>query len=105
VEVAPTGSTIAVAVRRTGDRVVVEVQDAGPGMTPEEAARAFDRFWRGSSTRPGSGLGLAVVKALADASGGEVALRPRDDGAPGTVAVLTLTAAGPNPAPQAASSD
>jgi signal transduction histidine kinase len=105
VEVAPAGSTIAVGVRRTGDRVVVEVQDGGPGMTPEEAARAFDRFWRGVSTRPGSGLGLAVVKALADASGGEVALRPREDGAPGTVAVLTLTTAGSNPASQAGSSD
>ena len=64
------------------------VSDRGPGMTPDQIARSFDRFWRASDAdRPGTGLGLAVVQHLARASGGDVgagrAARrwPRRDGA------------------------
>jgi len=52
--------------------VQMTVDDAGPGLSPEDRVRAFDRFWRGRQDDGGSGLGLAVVSALAQASGGSV---------------------------------
>ena len=49
--------------------------DRGPGMTTEQIARSFDRFWRAADAdHPGTGLGLAVVQHLARASGGDVGL-------------------------------
>ncbi|HYI62674.1 MAG TPA: HAMP domain-containing sensor histidine kinase [Acidimicrobiales bacterium] len=59
--------------------VVLEVADDGPGMAPEVAARAFERFARGDVSRSrrsgGSGLGLSIVAAIVAAHGGTVALR------------------------------
>jgi two-component system OmpR family sensor kinase len=56
---------------------VLLVSDTGPGIPPEERARVFERFYRGSTGRgagPGSGLGLAIVTALVERWGGEVRL-------------------------------
>jgi signal transduction histidine kinase len=58
----------------------VEVQDQGPGIPPEEQPRVWEKFYRGSqvagrNATPGSGIGLAVVRALVEAQGGEVGLR------------------------------
>jgi signal transduction histidine kinase len=52
------------------------VQDDGPGLTAEERARAFDRFWRGAggAGEPGSGLGLSIVQRVARVHGGDVVL-------------------------------
>ena len=66
------------------DRVgVLEVHDDGPGMPPDVAARAFERFYRAdpsrSRDRGGSGLGLSIVRAIVEAHGGSVSL----DTAPG----------------------
>jgi two-component system OmpR family sensor kinase len=81
----PGDTTVRVAVRRdpaTGT-AVAEVADDGPGMTAEQAAHAFDRFYRAdagrSRDRGGSGLGLAIVQAIAAAHGGRAIL----DTAPG----------------------
>jgi two-component system OmpR family sensor kinase len=74
----PAGTPIDIAVRQEGDTAVVEVSDLGPGMAPEVAARAFERFYRADSSRSrhrgGSGLGLAIVSATVAAHGGSVAL-------------------------------
>jgi two-component system sensor histidine kinase MprB len=62
----------------------VSVRDHGPGVTPEDAPRVFDRFWRSSTSHhlPGSGLGLSIVKDVAESHGGSVVLeRPVDGGA------------------------
>ncbi|WP_255447361.1 sensor histidine kinase [Schumannella soli] len=56
------------------DAVDLHVIDNGPGMTAEQRARAFDRFWRGRNDDLGSGLGLAIVARLVRASGGEATL-------------------------------
>jgi signal transduction histidine kinase len=61
-----------ITVERHGDRARLSVADEGPGLTPEQAEHAFERFWRG----PGgdSGLGLAIVKAIAERHGGTVSV-------------------------------
>jgi two-component system OmpR family sensor kinase len=88
----PTSAPLRLRAGRDGDRAVVEVADRGPGMSPEDAARAFERFFRADPSRSrhrgGSGLGLAIVEASVAAHGGEVRL----DSAPGrgTTARVTL---------------
>jgi two-component system OmpR family sensor kinase len=72
----PTTATITVHAASLGDKVVLDVADSGPGMSPNDASKAFDRFWRAeaSRTRPGSGLGLSIVAGIVAAHGGEVTL-------------------------------
>ena len=64
----------------------VEVRDTGVGMTPEELARAFDRFYKGSQSR-GSGLGLTIARSLVAAHGGEI----HASSAPGHGTAMTFT--------------
>ncbi|HWC27068.1 MAG TPA: ATP-binding protein [Solirubrobacteraceae bacterium] len=67
------------------------VSDSGPGVPDEDRERIFDRFARGSQVRrsQGAGLGLAIVRAIAEAHGGEVELeRSRPDG--GATFVMTI---------------
>ena len=66
----------------------VSVRDHGPGIDPGEADRLFDRFYRGRDARrrPGAGLGLAIVRQVAEAHGGSV----RAANAPGGGAVFSL---------------
>ena len=69
--------------------------DEGKGMGEQERRHAFDRFWRGSTSRAaGSGLGLSIVRQLATASGAEVELREGPSG--GIDAVVRLRAAAPD---------
>jgi two-component system OmpR family sensor kinase len=72
------GARIDVRVHLADERAVLEVEDGGPGMHPEDAARAFERFYRAdvSRSRPagGSGLGLAIVEATVRAHGGTAAI-------------------------------
>ncbi len=79
----PPGTPVHVSLRAGGDRVRLEVADEGPGLAPEVAARVFERFYRGDPARTrargGSGLGLSIVAAVAEAHGGRVSV----DTAPG----------------------
>lgn len=72
---APDGTVVTVTVRRDGTDAEAIIRDRGTGMTPEEIARAFDRFWRSSSGSGGSGLGLAIARRLIEADGGTIRLR------------------------------
>jgi signal transduction histidine kinase len=94
-EVAPPGSVVRVVGARANGVVELSVVDAGPGMTPEHRARAFDRFWRpsGADRDGGSGLGLAIVARLVAADGGTVALHEAPGG--GLAAIVTLRPASP----------
>ena len=60
----------------------VSVRDHGPGVAAEDAPHVFDRFWRASSARhlPGSGLGLSIVKDVAEKHGGTVTFEPAAGG-------------------------
>ena len=73
--VAPAGTAVAVSAS-SGELHVV---DEGPGLTPEQRERAFDRFWRAGSG-PGSGLGLAIARRLVELDGGEIELREAPGG-------------------------
>ena len=72
----PDTSLITVRVGTAGDDAVLEVADRGPGMTPEDAQRVFERFYRTDSSRArasgGTGLGLSIVDSLVYAHGGRV---------------------------------
>ncbi len=74
----PPSTPIEVSVGVAGDDAVIEVRDEGPGMSQEEAARAFERFWRADPSRAresgGAGLGLAIVSAITEAHGGRAEL-------------------------------
>ena len=75
----PAGATVDVMVAN-GE---ISVRDHGPGIAAEDATRVFDRFWRSNDARqlPGSGLGLSIVKDVAESHGGSVTLeRPIDGG-------------------------
>jgi len=80
---------ILVGAKREGGSIVVSVADHGPGVAGEDRERALGRFVRleGSRSRPGSGLGLSMVAAIAKLHGGEVRL---EDNAPGLRVVMIL---------------
>lgn len=83
------GGVDRVSLTRDGPDAVLEVADRGPGLTAAEARQVFDRFFRKAGTQPeGSGLGLAVVRAIALGHGGSVRARPRPGG--GTILELRL---------------
>ncbi len=75
--VSPPRSLLLVRVSVDSLGTSLSVLDEGPGLSPEDCDRAFDRFWRASSETPGSGLGLSIVAQLAHASGARAELRPR----------------------------
>jgi two-component system sensor histidine kinase MprB len=70
----------------------IEVLDRGPGISDDDRAHVFDRFYRAPAARtmPGSGLGLAIVEQIVELQGGSIELVARAGG--GTVARLTLPA-------------
>jgi two-component system sensor histidine kinase MprB len=70
----PAGGVVEVTVA-AGE---VSVRDHGPGIAPEDAPHLFDRFWRAPAARgmPGSGLGLSIVKDVAEKHGGAVTFEP-----------------------------
>lgn len=70
----PEEGRVTVSLVLCGARVLLTVRDEGPGPDPDDAERLFERFWRGpgASARPGSGLGLSIVAAIAQRHGGSV---------------------------------
>ncbi len=78
----PEGGSVTVAVRAENDRAIVEVADTGIGISDEDSAHVFDRFWRADAARNrktgGLGIGLAVVKEIVDRHGGTVGVSRRD---------------------------
>ncbi|MEV6598599.1 HAMP domain-containing sensor histidine kinase [Actinoplanes sp. NPDC051346] len=93
--VAPPDSTIAISWRPGPDDMVeLHVVDAGPGLPSEQRKRALDPFWRApDAAKDGTGLGLSLVRKLAAAGGGDVALRAADG--TGIDAVVTFPAGRP----------
>jgi two-component system, OmpR family, phosphate regulon sensor histidine kinase PhoR len=90
---APDGKRVAVVVRPSLDGAEVAVIDRGPGIAPEDRKRIFERFVRGKSSSGkqvrGSGIGLSLVKHIAEAHGGSI--RVADGDPRGSVFTLRLT--------------
>ncbi len=80
-----------VSVTREGDAVRLAVVDRGPGLDEGARAKMFDRYWRGSADGEGKGLGLALVRAVAERHHGRVEARP-GSGGEGLEVLLTLGA-------------
>jgi len=91
------GKSIRVSARAVGGQVWLSVGDAGPGVPASALPHVFERFYRaprgtGSHSEGGSGIGLAVVKGLAEAMGGSAEARPSPLG--GLEVVVHLIAEG-----------
>jgi two-component system OmpR family sensor kinase len=86
----PDSTGVKIRVVEQGDMALLEVEDSGPGMTHEDAKRAFDRFWQADSSRSrsGAGLGLAIVRGIVEAHLGEVSLV--SDTVTGTRVIVTI---------------
>ena len=84
------GGHVRVSVRRQGMRLVLAVNDDGPGIPRDELQTAFEKYQRGSQSgsMEGSGLGLFIVKAIVDAHGGTIDLSSTVG--VGTTATITL---------------
>ena len=87
----PSGTPVRIGVGTVDGRGIIEVADQGPGLTPEQAARVFERFYRVDASRSrqeggGAGLGLAIVSALVAAHSGDVQV----ESTPGAGAVFRV---------------
>ncbi len=87
------GAEVTVSLRAEGRDAVVRVSDNGPGLEAEQREAVFGRFVRGTPEGPGCGLGLAIVREIAQRHGGHAALLPAPGG--GLVAELRLPLAQP----------
>lgn len=87
-DVSESGQIITIRGYEKARRIILEVQDQGPGLNDVEKIDAFNRFWRSvdNQNMPGTGLGLAIVKQIAAASGAEVLLVDREDAHSGLIA-------------------
>ena len=89
----PAGGTILISLVTRAGHCEVAVKDTGCGIAAEHLPRVFDRFYRADSSRSsqGSGLGLALVKSIADLHGGSVKLE--SEVGRGTIVTLTFPGA------------
>lgn len=94
-EVSGDGDTVTLSCRSAPAGVEAHVVDEGPGLTAEERARAFDRFWTTPSADRrlgGSGLGLPIARQLARLDGGDLELREAPGGGIDAVVRLSVPA-------------
>ena len=72
----PEGGKVWIIVEKTSGNVALSVNDNGPGVSPEDLSRIFNRFWREEKSRSrasgGAGLGLAIARQLVEAQGGQI---------------------------------
>jgi two-component system, OmpR family, sensor kinase len=76
----PIGGRIDLSVRASHNQAILQIRDSGPGIPPTEQERVFDPFYRVlGSDEIGSGLGLSIVKAIADRIGAQIQLGHTDE--------------------------
>lgn len=96
------GGKVEVSLARAPGFVTLAVRDFGAGISPVEQSRIFERFYRSQSTRErnirGSGIGLALVKHIAEAHGGRVTVESPVPGSPAPGSVFTVFIPAPVPA-------
>ncbi len=94
VRLAPTGSTITIGVASAGECATLTVTDEGPGIARADLESVFQRFWRGVDSGTGSGLGLSIVRQIAERHGGSATVESE----PGRGSTFTLKLPAPVPA-------
>jgi signal transduction histidine kinase len=94
----PSGGSVTVSAANGDGPLRIEVTDTGIGVPRDELGQLFSRFYRASSatrrTIPGTGLGLVIARAIAEAHGGTISLEPRETR--GTRVTVTLPARQPD---------
>jgi signal transduction histidine kinase len=96
VKYSPEGSTVAIRSYRSGDEIVIQIEDEGPGIPPERIARIFERVYRSRAEGvPGLGLGLYITRSLIEILGGRVEAGSRGDGVRGLRVTIVLPLRGP----------
>jgi two-component system sensor histidine kinase BaeS len=72
----PKEGRVAISTKQNANLVEINIQDSGDGVTPEDAAHLFDRFYRADASRTrdagGSGLGLAIAKSIVEMHKGKI---------------------------------
>jgi signal transduction histidine kinase len=74
----PEGGHVDISAKQNGDQIEITIQDSGDGVTSEDAAHLFDRFYRADESRTrdseagGSGLGLAIAKSIVEMHMGKI---------------------------------
>ena len=77
----PRGGGVRVTVRSDATEAVLEVDDDGPGILPEDMPHVFERFWRApGAAAGGTGLGLAIAKSIVDLHDGRIVVSNRPGG-------------------------
>jgi two-component system sensor histidine kinase KdpD len=78
----PPGTPIEISAAAGAQQMTVEVADRGPGITPGEEERVFEKFYRGEvvGSAPGAGLGLTICRAVVEAHGGKIWVENRGGG-------------------------
>ena len=84
------GKRIETAIYPDGDDVVITVRDFGPGIPPEELPNVKYKFYKGSSTARGSGIGLAVCEEIVSLHNGTLTIKNAEDEEGGCVAEIRL---------------
>ncbi|WP_309072196.1 HAMP domain-containing sensor histidine kinase [Arthrobacter sp.] len=91
IKYSPDGGKVTVRARKQSDAALLEVQDTGIGMSPNETKLVFGKFFRTAAARessiPGVGLGLSITKAIVDSHGGSI----RCSSKPGAGTTFTVT--------------
>lgn len=89
VKYTPEGGNITLEAKRLDQQIIISIADNGPGIPEDQYAQVFKRFTRLDNARssPGNGLGLSLVKAVADLHGAEIQLQ---DNHPGLKASLII---------------
>jgi signal transduction histidine kinase len=95
----PSGTAIEVRLKKEGDEIIAGVLDNGQGIPEAERGKVFGRFYRleASRTTPGSGLGLALVAAVAELHGAHISLVDRCPGLSAEVRFPALSQTSPAP--------
>ncbi len=92
----PGGGHVRVRVRSDRREAMLEVEDNGPGIRPEDMPHVFERFWRApGAAMGGTGLGLAIAKSIVDLHGGRIVVSNRPEG--GARFIVRLPVAGSPP--------
>ena len=103
IKYSPSGSTVTVAASNDEDAVFIEVSDQGYGIPEADLTRIFEKFYRVPRVEdagvPGTGLGLALVREIAELHGGSVAVKSEANVGSTFTLRIPQSKAGPSPAP------